>query len=69
MPVLLALQSFADAFQYSDLGYVSANHYPSVGRILPVLERLFVVLLLLSSMNVITALTPSSKEQSEARAY
>ena len=55
--------------QYSDIGYVSANHYSSTGKILPVLERLFVVLLLLSSMNVITALTPSSKEQSEARAY
>jgi exopolysaccharide production protein ExoQ len=56
-------------FQYSDIGYVSADHYSSTGKILPVLERLFVVLLLLSSMNVITALTPSSKEQSEARAY
>ena len=59
----------SDALQYSDLGYVSANHYSSVGKILPVFERLFVVLLLLSSMNVITALTPSSKEQSETRAY
>jgi len=55
--------------QYSYIGYVSANHYLSTGKILPVLERLFVVLLLLSSMNVITALTPSSKEQSEVRAY
>ena len=33
------------------------------------LERLFVVLLLLSSMNVITALTPSSKEQTEVRVF
>jgi len=55
--------------QYSYIGYVSANHYSSIGKVLPVLERLFVVLLLLSSMNVITALTPSSKEQSGVRAY
>lgn len=34
-----------------------------------VLENLFVILLLLSSMNVLTALTPSSKAQTEVRAF
>jgi exopolysaccharide production protein ExoQ len=38
------------------------------GRLLPGLEQLFVFLLLLASMNVLTALTPSSQEQTNIKA-
>lgn len=39
------------------------------GKLSSVLENLFVILLLLSSMNVLTALTPSSKGQTEVRVF
>ena len=39
------------------------------GKLCSAFEQLFVLLLLLSSMNVITALTPSSKEQTELKAF
>ena len=46
--------------------YVSSGSYrPDI--LLRLLEHLFVFLLLLSSMNVITALTPSSKQQAEVK--
>jgi exopolysaccharide production protein ExoQ len=52
----------SEPFPQSDIGYVSVNHYSRSGKLLSVLERVFVVLLLLSSMNVVTALSPSSRE-------
>jgi exopolysaccharide production protein ExoQ len=47
----------------SEIGHMSSNSYAGLGILFPALEQLFVFLLLLSSMNVITAFTPSSKEQ------
>lgn len=47
---------------------VSAIHRKP-GNLLPVLEQLFVLLLLLSSMNVITALRPSSRQQAQSRVF
>jgi len=48
--------------------YVSASQRKP-GKLLSILEYLFVVLLLLSSMNVITALSPFSKERAESRSF
>jgi exopolysaccharide production protein ExoQ len=53
-------------FPHSDTGYVSSSR-PE--KLFHLFEQLFVVLLLLSSMNVITALTPSSKEQAAVRVF
>ena len=55
--------------QPSDPEYISSDRHSRPRRLFFVVEQLFVVLLLLSSMNVITALSPSSKQQTEARTF
>lgn len=57
------------AFPHSDIGYVASGRSSTFGNLWSVLEQLFVFLLLLSSMNVITALTPSFKEQTELKVF
>src|SRR5437667_7060530 len=52
----------------SDIGYVSRDSRSGHGMLFPILEQLFVFLLLLSSMNVLSALTPSSRVQTEVKA-
>src|SRR5262245_39581294 len=47
-----------------EMGHVSLDSHARLGILVPVLEQLFVFLLLLSSMNVITAFTASSRESS-----
>jgi len=59
----------SEPFPHSDIGWGSSGLHSRHGKLLSVVEQLFVVLLLLSSMNVITALRPSSKQQAEARTF
>lgn len=54
---------------HAEIGHVSSGHRARAGRLWSVLEQFFVFLLLLSSMNVITALLPSSKGQPELRTF
>ncbi|HET8888629.1 MAG TPA: O-antigen ligase family protein [Candidatus Angelobacter sp.] len=54
---------------YYDAAYVSLGTRSSLEKLYSMLEKLFVFLLLLSSMNVITALSPSSKEQTDLRVF
>jgi len=52
-----------------DAAYVSPGTRSSLEKLYSMLEKLFVFLLLLSSMNVVTALSPSSKEQTDLRVF
>jgi exopolysaccharide production protein ExoQ len=52
-----------------DAAYVSPGTRSSLEKLYSMLEKLFVLLLLLSSMNVVTALSPSSKEQTDLRVF
>jgi exopolysaccharide production protein ExoQ len=52
-----------------DAAYVSPGTRSGLENLYSMLEKLFVFLLLLSSMNVVTALTPSSKEQTDLRVF
>jgi exopolysaccharide production protein ExoQ len=58
------------AFAHSGAAYLASNAYAPPGKLYSFMEQLFVVLLLLSSMNVVTALSPSSsKAQNEIRVF
>jgi exopolysaccharide production protein ExoQ len=52
-----------------DAAYVSPRTRSGLDNRYSMLEKLFVFLLLLSSMNVVTALTPLSKEQTDLRVF
>jgi exopolysaccharide production protein ExoQ len=52
-----------------DAAYVSPGTRSGLEKLYSMLEKLFVFLLLLSSMNVVTALTSSSKEQTDLRVF
>jgi exopolysaccharide production protein ExoQ len=52
-----------------DAAYVSPGKRSGLENLYSMLEKLFVFLLLLSSMNVVTALTQSSKEQTDLRVF
>jgi exopolysaccharide production protein ExoQ len=52
-----------------DAAYVSPGTRSNLEKLYSMLEKLFVLLLLLSSMNVVTALSPSSKEQTDLRVF
>jgi exopolysaccharide production protein ExoQ len=54
---------------HSEIGYVSSGGCSKFGKLYSVLEQLFVFLLLLSSMNVIAGLKPSSREQTEVKIF
>jgi exopolysaccharide production protein ExoQ len=51
------------AFTRSEIDHMSPDSHAGLGILVPVLEQLFVLLLLLASMNVVTAFMPSSREQ------
>jgi exopolysaccharide production protein ExoQ len=53
----------------SDIGYVSPYRSSSLGSLYSMLERLFVFLLLFSSMNFVTALRPSTQERPELKVF
>jgi exopolysaccharide production protein ExoQ len=57
------------AYIGSGFDHISSGACSRVGKLHSVLERLFVFLLVLSSMNVITALSPSSREQAEIKMF
>jgi exopolysaccharide production protein ExoQ len=59
----------AEPRAHYDAAYVSPGTRSSLEKLYSMLERLFVLLLLLSSMNVVTALSPSSKEQTDLRVF
>jgi O-antigen ligase len=59
----------AGPHRHYDAAYVSPGTRSGLEKLSSVLEKLFVFLLLLSSMNVVTALTPSSKEQTDLRVF
>ena len=57
------------AFPHSEADYISSNLWARPGKFYSFAEQLFVVLLLLSSMNVVTAFSALSKTQSQARIF
>lgn len=57
------------ASRHADIRYGSPDPRSRPGLLFLVLERLFVFLLLLSSMNVITAFTPSSREETDVKTF
>src|SRR5215469_14773886 len=57
------------ALPHCDIGHVSSNLGSSARTLGSVLNQLFVFLLLLSSMNVVTALTRSSGEQTQVKVF
>lgn len=54
-------------FPDSGEAYISSGCSPGPGVLLRAVEQLFVLLLILFSMNVIAALTPSSKQETEVK--
>jgi exopolysaccharide production protein ExoQ len=59
----------AEPRAHDDAAYVSPGTRSNLEKLYSMLEKLFVLLLLLSSMNVVTALSPSSKEQTDLRVF
>jgi exopolysaccharide production protein ExoQ len=59
----------AGPLAHYDTAYVSPGTRSSLEKLYSMLEKLFVFLLLLSSMNVVTAFTPSSREQTYLRVF
>jgi len=57
------------AFPHAEAAYGAANPYAPPGKLYSFMEQLFVVLFLLSSMNVVTAFSPASNAQHEIRVF
>ena len=55
--------------EHADAAYVLPSPRSSLEKLYSVMEKLFVFLLLLSSMNVVTSLSPSSKDQTDLRVF
>src|ERR1041385_1310127 len=59
----------AEPSVHDEAAYVLPSPRSSLEKLYSLMEKLFVFLLLLSSMNVVTSLSPSSKEQTDLRVF
>src|ERR1041384_3930139 len=59
----------AEPSVHAEAAYVLPGPRSSLEKLYSLMEKLFVFLLLLSSMNLVTSLSPSSKEQTDLRVF